>query len=175
MSQYLDGLSIGDTIEIRGPEGKLNYLSNGNFLFKKTRNSVEERFNCNKVGMLAGGTGVVPLYRIIQEIVNNPQDKTKVWLIFANNSPDDVLLSKELEDITIKHGDQVKIWYTLAKADADWKYSVGFVDDEMIKQHLPPPSDDTIILVCGPPPMIRLSCTPNLKKLNYNPAKRFIL
>lgn len=175
MSQYLDSLSIGDTIDIRGPEGKLIYGSNGDFYIKKTKKSQAEKFNYKNVGMLAGGTGVAPLYRIIREIIDNPEDKTKVWLIFANNNPDDILLKEEFEEIAAKHGDQIKIWYTLVKADEGWKYSVGFIDEEMIKQHMPPPSDDTIMLMCGPPPMIKFACTPNLDKLNYDAAKRFIL
>ncbi len=29
MSQHLDSLEIGDTIDIRGPEGKVNYAGRG--------------------------------------------------------------------------------------------------------------------------------------------------
>lgn len=29
MSQYLDAMSIGDTIDVRGPSGKLTYLGQG--------------------------------------------------------------------------------------------------------------------------------------------------
>lgn len=54
-----------------------------------------------------------------------------------------------------------------------WKYSFGFINDEMIKSHLPPPSPDTVILMCGPPPMINFACIPNLDKLGYKPDARF--
>lgn len=54
-----------------------------------------------------------------------------------------------------------------------WTYSSGFVNDEMIKEHLPPPSDETLILMCGPPPMINFACLPNLDKLGYPPQCRF--
>ena len=37
----------------------------------------------------------------------------------------------------------------------------------MIKEHLPPPGPDTQILMCGPPPMIKYACLPNLQKLGY--------
>lgn len=56
---------------------------------------------------------------------------------------------------------------------SDWKYSKGFVNDEMIKGHLPPPSNDTVILMCGPPPMINFACQPNLDKLGYSQKSRF--
>ena len=45
-----------------------------------------------------------------------------------------------------------------------WTYSSGFVNDVMIKEHLFEPSDDNLILMCGPPPMINFACVPNLGK-----------
>lgn len=50
---------------------------------------------------------------------------------------------------------------------ADWKYSSGFVTADMLKAHLPAPGSDTLILMCGPPPMIQFACQPNLDKLGY--------
>ena len=47
-----------------------------------------------------------------------------------------------------------------------WTYSSGFVNDVMIKEHLFEPSDDNLILMCGPPPMINFACVPNLGKLS---------
>jgi cytochrome-b5 reductase len=37
-----------------------------------------------KVGMIAGGTGITPMYQLIQDICNNPDDNTQLWLLFAN-------------------------------------------------------------------------------------------
>ena len=36
-------------------------------------------------GMVAGGTGLTPMLQVIKEILRNPEDKTSVHLIFANN------------------------------------------------------------------------------------------
>lgn len=49
-----------------------------------------------------------------------------------------------------------------------WKYSSGFINDEMLRDHLFAASDDTITLMCGPPPMINFACQPNLEKLGHN-------
>ena len=54
-----------------------------------------------------------------------------------------------------------------------WKYSEGFVSEEMIRDHMPPPGEDTAILMCGPPPMIDYACTPNLDKIGYTKEMRF--
>ncbi|MGH0117233.1 UNVERIFIED_CONTAM: hypothetical protein FKN15_046154 [Acipenser sinensis] len=53
----------------------------------------------------------------------------------------------------------------------DWEYSQGFINEKIIKDQMPPPGDDTLILLCGPPPMIQFACIPNLEKLNYDKSK----
>ena len=35
-----------------------------------------------------------------------------------------------------------------------WKGGVGYVNEAMCKEHLPAPSDDIKVFVCGPPPMM---------------------
>ncbi len=60
-----------------------------------------------------------------------------------------------------------KLHYSLDRPPAGWKYSTGFVDEAMLKAHMPPPADDTLILMCGPAPMIKHACTPNLEKLGF--------
>lgn len=37
----------------------------------------------------------------------------------------------------------------------DWKGGVGYVTCKMATEHIPPPSDDNLVLVCGPPPMYK--------------------
>ena len=34
--------------------------------------------------------------------------------------------------------------------------------------HLPPPGADTLVLMCGPPPMVEYACKANLDKLGYS-------
>ena len=56
---------------------------------------------------------------------------------------------------------------------AGWKYSSGFINSDMMTEHLFPPSDDTLTLLCGPPPMINFACQPNLDKLGYSSSMTF--
>lgn len=37
----------------------------------------------------------------------------------------------------------------------EWKGGVGYVTREMATEHMPPPSDDNLVLICGPPPMYK--------------------
>jgi cytochrome-b5 reductase len=43
----------------------------------------------------------------------------------------------------------------------------GFVTADMIKQVLPAPGPETVILGCGPPPMMKFACKANLDQLGY--------
>lgn len=96
--------------------------------------------------------------------MKNPNDKTELWLIFANQTEEDILLRKELEAI---QGDRFHLWYTLDRPPEGWKYSNGFINTEMCRNHLPAPSKDTMLFVCGPPPMIKFACEPAFKELGF--------
>ena len=37
----------------------------------------------------------------------------------------------------------------------EWKGGVGYVTREIATAHMPPPSDDNLVLICGPPPMYK--------------------
>jgi len=39
------------------------------------------------------------------------------------------------------------VHYTLDRPPAGWKFSSGFITEEMISEHLPPPADDTLVLM----------------------------
>jgi cytochrome-b5 reductase len=43
----------------------------------------------------------------------------------------------------------------------------GFVTKELIAKHLPPPAKDTVILLCGPKPMVKKACVPALLALGH--------
>ncbi|TRY85705.1 hypothetical protein DNTS_013248 [Danionella cerebrum] len=86
----------------------------------------------------------------------------------------DILLREELDEVHIHHPDKFSLWYTLDKPTEGWKYSKGFVDAAMIKEHLPPPASDVLLVMCGPPPMIQNACLPNLEKLGYHSQNIFV-
>ena len=45
MSQYLDSLNVGDTVDIRGPSGKLTYMGRGEFFSWLLWTIVVEKIN----------------------------------------------------------------------------------------------------------------------------------
>lgn len=173
MSQYLENLPIGDSIDVRGPSGLLNYSDASKFLIQPDKKSDPKPVKAKKVSMIAGGTGITPMLQLITAVFRNPEDKTELSLLFANQTEEDILLRSELEEIQKMHPEQFKIWYTVDRPKEDWKYSSGFINEEMIKEHLFAPSQDSIVLMCGPPPMVNFACIPNLEKIGYTPEQRF--
>ncbi|XP_062861912.1 NADH-cytochrome b5 reductase 3 [Trichomycterus rosablanca] len=173
MSQYLESLRIGDTIDFRGPSGLLIYNGKGEFAIRPDKKSPPEIKTAKHLGMIAGGTGITPMLQLIRAVMKDPKDKTLCYLLFANQTEKDILLRTELEEIEVNHPDRFKLWYTLDKVPDDWAYSQGFISEQMVQDHLPPPGTDTLILMCGPPPMIQFACNPNLDKVGHESSQKF--
>uniref|UniRef100_H0UYI3 NADH-cytochrome b5 reductase n=1 Tax=Cavia porcellus TaxID=10141 RepID=H0UYI3_CAVPO len=184
MTQYLENMKIGDTILFRGPTGQLFYQGPGSqtnraaevrnifvllgrLAIKPYKMSQPEKKLVRHLGMIAGGTGITPMLQLIRHITKNPSDKTRMSLLFANQTEEDILMRKELEELASTHLDQFSVWYTLDRPPVEWNYSSGFVTANMIREHLPPPGKGTLILVCGPPPLIHTAAHPSLEKLGY--------
>ncbi|XP_047342490.1 nitrate reductase [NADH]-like [Impatiens glandulifera] len=163
MSQHLDSLPIGAYLDIKGPVGHIEYTGKGNFTVHG-----KPRF-ARKLAMLAGGTGITPMYQIIQAILKDPEDPTEMYLIYANRSEDDILLWDELDEFAENHPDRLKVWYVVQDSVKEgWKYSLGFITEGVMREHIPGPSDETLALTCGPPPMIQFAIQPNLEKMGYD-------
>lgn len=162
MSQYLGGLKVGDTIDIQGPFGMIEYKGKGTFM------SGRKELQKKHVGMMAGGTGITPMLQVITAILKDPSDPTICSLIFANKTADDILVRDILESLQKKHAPRFKLHFTLDSPPDNWPYSKGFINEDMIKEHLPPPGPDTVVLMCGPPPMVKYACQANLTKLGYS-------
>ncbi|KAF9935202.1 NADH-cytochrome b5 reductase [Linnemannia zychae] len=137
ISKMFSELKIGDTINARGPKGQFNYTPN----------------MCREIGMIAGGTGLTPMLQIIRAVLKNDADKTILRLIFANVTEGDIILKTELDLLAKKHP-QFKVYYVLNNPPEGWTGGVGFVNADMIKEHMPKPAADIKILLCGPLPMV---------------------
>ena len=100
-------------------------------------------------------------------------DTTEVDLIFANVTPQDILLKEDLDELA-KDDNRFRVHYVLDKPPEGWTGGVGYVTADMItvrrqgaigidskdlannrtQKWLPKPASDIKILMCGPPPMI---------------------
>ncbi len=59
--------------------------------------------------MIAGGSGITPMFQVAQGILRNPYDQTKVFLIYANVSEEDILLRKEFDKWARDHRARFKV------------------------------------------------------------------
>lgn len=139
--QYLAALEVGEKVEFRGPKGGMKYHSG----------------LCKKIGMIAGGTGITPMYQLIRAICEDDRDTTEISLIYANRSENDILLRHELETFARAYPKNFKLWYMLDHPSEDWAYGKGYVTPDVMAARLPGPAPDTKIMLCGPPGMVNAS------------------
>ncbi|KAL1412453.1 NADH-cytochrome b5 reductase [Vanrija albida] len=158
ISRHLSLLKIGDTMKVRGPKGKFNY----------------HRKLAPHLLMLAGGSGITPMYQIIQSSILDPLDKTEIDLIYANVNEDDILLRKELDTLAEKSNGRLRVFYVLNNAPEGWTGGIGFVSKEMIdeRKHAEGISAGGKVLLCGPPPMLN-AMKGHLTTIGY-PAARTV-
>ncbi|KAK2638383.1 hypothetical protein Ddye_026178 [Dipteronia dyeriana] len=156
MSHHFREMRVGDYLAVKGPKGRFKYQPG------KVR----------AFGMLAGGSGITPMFQVARAILENPKDKTKFYLIYANVTYEDILLKKELDGLAAKYPDRFKVYYVLNQPPEVWDGGVGFVSKEMIQTHCPAPAHDVQILRCGPPPMNK-AMAGHLEALEYAPEMQF--
>ena len=162
LSRYLETLNEGDPLVLAGPYGRIEYTGRGSFKIERKQQPLKRR-----IGMIAGGTGITPMLQVIAAVLSDPEDATELWLLFANQTEGDILVRDYLERHQQEHPGRFRLWYTLDRPPEGWQYSSGFISEQMVREHLPAPSDDTVILMCGPPPMIQYACTPNLNAVGH--------
>lgn len=137
VSKYLGEMQVHQTIKVKGPKGQMIYTP-----------GLVRAF-----GMVAGGTGITPCLQIIRAVLKNPDDKTKMSLVYANVTEGDIILREELDELAAKHSN-FEVFHVLNNPPENWTQGIGFVTPDIIKKHCPAPADDIKILMCGPPPMM---------------------
>ena len=137
MSTHLHDMEPGQRLDIKGPIPKYPWSPNKH----------------EHVAMIAGGTGITPMWQVANAIFKNPEDKTKVTLIFGNVSEDDILLKREFEHLENTYPQRFRAFYVLDNPPESWQGGKGFITKDLLKTVLPEPKqgDKIKIFVCGPP------------------------
>ncbi|CAJ2512483.1 Uu.00g054980.m01.CDS01 [Anthostomella pinea] len=136
--RYLANLQVGDEVQFRGPKGAMRY----------------QRNMCKRIGMLAGGTGITPMYQLIRAICEDDRDTTEVSLIYANRTEADILLRTELEAFARRYPRNLKVYYLLDQPPKGWAHGSGYLTKELMAERFPRPSADAKVMICGPPGMV---------------------
>lgn len=137
LSKHIVGLQVGDSLEMKGPFVKFAYKAN----------------QYKQIGLIAGGSGLTPMLQVAKEILRNPEDDTRVVLVYANTTERDIILREELDALAHMYP-QFTVHYVLSHPPTNWTGYSGFVDKEIVQTLLPSPRADALVCVCGPPPMM---------------------
>ncbi|EGD98623.1 NADH-cytochrome b5 reductase [Trichophyton mentagrophytes] len=147
MSTHIHELSVGEPLSFKGPIPKYEWEANKH----------------SHVCMVAGGTGITPMYQLIRKIFSNPADKTQVTLIYGNVGEEDILLRRELEHLENMHPRQFKVLYLLDRPGEGWTGGKGYVTKELVQMAFPEPKTEGIkLFVCGPPGMYKAVSGPKV-------------
>ncbi|GMP91850.1 hypothetical protein CsSME_00042347 [Camellia sinensis var. sinensis] len=156
MSHHFREMREGDYLAVKGPKGRFKYQPG----------------QVRAFGMLAGGTGITPMFQVARAILENPNDKTNINLIYANVTYEDILLKEELANLACSFPNRFNVYYVLNQPPEGWDGGVGFVSKEIIQANCPAPASDIQILRCGPPPMNKAMAA-HLEALGYAPQMQF--
>ena len=109
----------------------------------------------SKVHLIAGGTGVTPLYQLTQGILTNKEENTKVNLIIGVNSEQEILLREELENFKKMFPDRFTYSFVVRdlKEEKDGMMK-GYINEEVLKKLVDEVKEDELMLVSGPDPMV---------------------
>ncbi|OJJ45456.1 hypothetical protein ASPZODRAFT_69878 [Penicilliopsis zonata CBS 506.65] len=112
--------------------------------------------------LLAGGAGITPIYQLIQGILSNPHDRTRMTLVFGGNTEEDLLLREELDGFKKRFPDRFDVIYTVSSSSPNLPSSsslrTGRITKELLEEVMgstPGVVDqhNTKVFVCGPPAM----------------------
>ncbi|KOS23414.1 Nitrate reductase 1 [Escovopsis weberi] len=166
MSNILDCIPLGEEVELRGPTGDIVYTGNGRFVIEGKPRTFR------RVSLVLGGSGITPGFALIGRILLSRKhgggaDQTSIRVVDANNTQNDILLRAELDRFERESDGQLGVTHVLSKADESWTGLRGYVTEEIMKNSLFPPADDSIALLCGPPAMIQKAALPALRDWGY--------
>ena len=89
------------------------------------------------ITMIAGGTGITPMYQAMEAILNGKDDFTEVVLLYGNHAVADILLKDELEKMELMSEGRFTVVHVVGSRDTksidNWEGEVGWVDKEKVR------------------------------------------
>jgi sulfhydrogenase subunit gamma (sulfur reductase) len=151
VTNALRDIEIGETVGFRGPYGNwfpIDMMKNKNLLF------------------VGGGIGLAPLRSLIWNVLDLRNQFKKITILYGARSVSDLV-----------YKDELKVWEDMPDVDTiytvdpggetpDWKGKIGFVPT--VLEQVAPSPDNTVVITCGPPIMIKFSVQA-LEKLKFKP------
>jgi ferredoxin-NADP reductase len=135
VSPYLvDELRTGDELELRGPIG-------GYFVWEESLGG--------PLGLIAGGSGVVPLRAMLRHWVATGR-AVPVRLVYSSRAWSEVIYRDELLGYGRDY-DHAAIRFALTREwPEDYTGHTGRIDRPLLEQAVAPPDERPLVYVCGP-------------------------
>ncbi|KAK0666503.1 hypothetical protein QBC41DRAFT_325753 [Cercophora samala] len=109
------------------------------------------------VALIAGGAGITPIYQLIQGILANPEDKTRITLVWGVNGDRDIFLKNEFAELQSKYPGRFRAEYVVSQPEAGSTYRKGYVNGKVLEElglgANEEKNKDIKVMVCGPPAM----------------------
>ncbi|KAJ8290870.1 hypothetical protein GJAV_G00018630 [Gymnothorax javanicus] len=135
LTPFLDSLNIGDYVSISGPEGSFSdrLLSEVTHLF-----------------LLAAGTGLTPMARLIPLALRDMAALRKAKFLFFNRKERDILWRSELDALAGEE-ERFEVEYVLSEPSDGWSGQRGRVEATMLSDFLSCPEEHKrLVCICGP-------------------------
>jgi len=140
VTSALHELEVGAKMGVRGPLGNswpLTYLEG------------------KQVVIVGGGFAFTTLRSLINYMLyeENRQRFGRIIVVYGARTPGLLLYKKELAAWAER--DDIDLYVTVDRGDADWQGRVGFVP--AVCKDIAPAVENTVAVICGPPIMVRLT------------------
>jgi ferredoxin-NADP reductase/sterol desaturase/sphingolipid hydroxylase (fatty acid hydroxylase superfamily) len=137
VTNYLaEHLEVGDSLEVTAPSGQF-YLN-------------PEPANQKHYVMIAGGSGITPIYSMIGTILKF-EPKCKITLFYANRNSDSIIFKEKFEQWVIEFPNQLKVKYFLSEEENLKNATKGYITrislEEIVNQY---DKNKLDFYLCGP-------------------------
>lgn len=151
-STYMHSLIPGDKLKVWGPKpGPWRDIAHG---------------PCN-ILFIAGGAGIAPLYSLTKGILRNPNDRTRIRLLWGINSVQDIVLREEFAALEKQYPDRLQVTYVVSKpgvqphAQCGKNFREGYINKSMVQEAMEDHGTEESwgdwkgrkVFICGPPAM----------------------
>jgi cytochrome-b5 reductase len=143
MGRRFAALEVGDTMYFKGPFQTFVYEENA----------------YDRLTLVAGGTGVTPMLQLIDKVLTNPLDRTKMHLILCNKDEFNMPLAAELNEFAETYPNRLRVTHLIDKPlTEEWDGLTGHISKELLLVSCGKPHPHHKVFVSGPPGFMKHVC-----------------
>jgi ferredoxin-NADP reductase/sterol desaturase/sphingolipid hydroxylase (fatty acid hydroxylase superfamily) len=137
VTNYLaDNLKVGDALDVTAPSGQF-YLN-------------AEPANQKHYVMIAGGSGITPIYSMIGTILKF-EPKSKVTLLYANRTSNSIIFKEKFEKFAKEFSTQIEVKHFLSEEENSQNAIKGYITRISIEEILNKHGKNKVdFYLCGP-------------------------